>query len=315
VKNKLVTASAVLVFLSAFLFAPVREVAASVAYSGMSIFNSVINSTPVGMTTPAAGNFLGLSATSVTAGSVQASGSPAVPLATQGAYLGWSRNGLGEADFFAQNGTGVGGFAWFNTGAATQLMSLNQAGVLTVATVDANLNGNVTGSLIGNGTGTWNGPVNGNASSATVAASTTGNSATATLAASATQLANSSPSQCATGATGIQPNGNANCISSTFKVVGIQIGPSNVQGGAFCATLAQANANCTSTINWPSGDTFADGSYGISCNPVSFTGAIVTVELSNFTGTTFQVTIFTGGDGADIQVSSLSQLSCTAIHP
>jgi hypothetical protein len=296
------------------LFFSAPMLVASVAYSGMSIFNSVINSTPIGMSTPAAGNFTAVTASSVTAGSVQANGSPTFPLGTQGTYLGWSHNGLGEADFFAQNGTGVGGFAWFNTAAATQLMSLNQAGVLTVATVDANLNGNVTGNLVGNGTGTWNGPVNGNASSATVASSTTGNSATATLAASATQLANSSPSQCATGATGIQANGNANCISSTYKVVGVQLGPTNVQGGAFCSTTAAANANCTSTINWPSGDTFADGSYGISCNPVAFTGAIVTVELSNFTGTTFQVTIFTGGDGAGIQVSSLTQLSCTAIH-
>lgn len=313
-KNKLLTASAVLVFLSAFLFAPVREAAASVAYSGMSIFNSVINSTPIGMSSPAAGNFLGLSATNISASSVEASGSPTLPLATQGAYLGWSHNGLGEADFFSQNGTGVGGFAWFNGASATQLMSLTPAGVLTVATVDANLNGNVTGSLIGNGTGTWNGPVNGNASSATVAASTTGNSATATLAASATQLANSSPSQCATGATGIQPNGNANCISSTYKVVGVQLAAANVQGGAFCSTTVTAFSSCTNTINWPSGDTFADGSYGVSCNAVAFTGFVASVQLSNFTATTFEVTIFTGASNG-AAITTLSQLSCTAIHP
>jgi hypothetical protein len=309
VKNKLVTASAVLVFLSAFLFAPVRQVAASVAYGDMSIFESHINSTDIGLTTPAVANFLGLSATTVTAGSVQANGSPAVPLATQGAYLGWSRNGLGEADFFAQNGTGVGGFAWFNTGAATQLMSLNQAGVLTVATVDANLNGNVTGNLIGNGTGTWNGPVNGNASSATVAASTTGNSATATLAASATQLA-ATPTNCGSGvsAFGIAANGNALCNSSTA------LSQAAIITSGICTT-ASAGANCTiGPISWSK--SFADTNYALSCTAAPPGGDLaVYVFAQNKTVSNFELVLVQGqGNSASSSGVTTPEIDCTGIH-
>ena len=277
---------------------------ASVAYSGMSIFNSVINSTPIGMSTPAAGNFTAVTASSVTAGSVQANGSPTFPLGTQGAYLGWSHNGLGEADFFAQNGTGVGGFAWFNTAAATQLMSLNQAGVLTVATVDANLNGNVTGNLVGNGTGTWNGPVNGNASSATVAASTSGNSATATLAASATQLA-ATPAQCGAGtfATGITANGTANCTPTKTLFA---------TTSSVCTTPS-GSGSCTTTLTWPSPG-FSSGVYIAICSGVNASGAgtqgvVVNMSVTSQTQTTVAVTL-TNGTANQENTATFGAINC-----
>jgi hypothetical protein len=291
------------------LFFSAPMLVASVAYSGMSIFNSVINSTPIGMSTPAAGNFTAVTASIVTAGSVQANGSPTFPLGTQGAYLGWSHNGLGEADFFAQNGTGVGGFAWFNTAAATQLMSLNQMGILTVATVDANLNGNVTGNLVGNGTGTWNGPVNGNASSATVAASTSGNSATATLAASATQLA-ATPTNCGSGvsAFGIAANGNALCNSSTA------LSQAAIITSGICTT-ASAGANCTiGPISWSK--SFADTNYALSCTAAPPGGDLaVYVFAQNKTVSNFELVLVQGqGNSASSSGVTTPEIDCTGIH-
>jgi hypothetical protein len=290
-----------------FFSAPV--LVASAAYSGMSIFNSIINSTPIGMTTPAAGNFLGLSAASVTAGSVLVNGNPTFPLATQGSYLGWSHNGLGESDFFSQNGTGVGGFAWFNTSTATQLMSLNESGVLTVATVDANLNGNVTGNLIGNGTGTWNGPVNGNASSATVASSTTGNSATATLAASATQLA-ATPTNCGSGvsAFGIAANGNALCNSSTA------LSQAAIITSGICTTPSAGNTCTMGPISWSK--SFADTNYALSCTAAPPGGSLALyVFAQNKTVSNFELVLIQGqGNSASSSGVTTPEIDCTGIH-
>ena len=76
-------------------------------------------------------------------------------LSTQGGYLGWSVAGLGESDFENQQGSGVGGFNWYNTSSLTLLMSLNSSGVLTPTGGFAGaLTGNVTGNLTGNSSGT-----------------------------------------------------------------------------------------------------------------------------------------------------------------
>jgi hypothetical protein len=402
-KNKALLASAAaLVLLSSFLFAPVRQVAAAVAYSGMQIINSTLDSTPIGQSVPAAGGFTTLFANSlgvnsqpnsvtgdsagfvgwnrngtgdmdfiatnagqspsfawyfllgssvtqemfldqsavlhvpdgieatltgnvvgnISGGSgdfttVHVSGNPGT-LTSQGAWFGWNNSGLGETDFFTAPGTGTGGFSWFSGINKTLLMSMNGiTGVLTNHNGFVGpVTGNVVGNLTGNGSGTWTGPVNGNATSATTATSATSatTAQSATTASTASALANASPTQCPTGATGIQSNGNANCISGTYKVVGVQLTATNVSGGAFCTTNAgTAFSSCSNTINFPAGDTFADAGYGLSCNPVAFSGNITLVQLSNFTGTSFSVTIF-NGDGNGATASSLSQLSCTANH-
>jgi hypothetical protein len=320
VKNKALFASAAaLVLLSAFLFAPVRQVAAAVAYSGMSIFDSVINSTTIGMTIPAAGTFTTLDATSVSANTVvsnsaSVNGQPAAFAGLNG-FTAYGRNGTGDMDFIAANNGASPSFCWYFLLGTTadEEMCLNQAAQLSVA---GGIASNVTGNLTGNGTGTWNGPVignvtgnltgnvAGNATTATTAASTTGNSASASA-------FNHTPTQCANGGvTGIAANGNANC-SSTFKIE-----PLVVTGG-FCTTGGAAFNQCPFAVTWPSA--FADSGYAVTCNAgpgveVSGTTALTGVFVGSLTATGFTVTI-QNGDGAQADPVTISFLSCIGIHP
>lgn len=161
------------------------------------IVSSTIDSTPIGSTAPAAGQFT----------SVHANGAANNP--DQGAYLGWNMftGSLGESDFVNRQGNGAGGYYWLNFTSAGQLtvpMAVDAAGNLTVASsISApRFTGNVTGTLTGN-------------------------------ASTATALANS-PSQCSAGSgtypVGIQANGNANCTLLPFSPTspGYFVLPNNV---------------------------------------------------------------------------------------
>lgn len=111
----------------------------------VALVNSTIDSTPIGQTTPAAGTFNSVHVVSGTT------------LSSQGYYVGWNRNILGETDFHNSNGGGPGGYYWFNTNLDTQLMSLNSLGVLTANGFTGPLQGNVVGTLNGNVVGSISG--------------------------------------------------------------------------------------------------------------------------------------------------------------
>jgi hypothetical protein len=165
VKNKALFASAAaLVLLSAFLFAPVRQVAAAVAYSGMSIFDSVINSTTIGMTVPAAAQFTAVGATALSANTVTSNfslvnGQPSSFSGANG-YTAYGRNGTGDMDFVAANSGASPSFSWyFLLGTtATQEMSLNQAGRLIVpgVTSPSGIFGNLIAACNGCSGTAWN---------------------------------------------------------------------------------------------------------------------------------------------------------------
>jgi hypothetical protein len=164
---------------------------------------------------------------------------PPLPLPSQGAYTGWSHNGLGEADFFNHQGTGTGGFCWFNGTAAspTQLACLSSSGVLTVSSVSGNTNGTHTGNVVGNVTGN----LSGNASTATALATT--------------------PSTCGANqwAFGISVNGTPGCSSVTYSALTgtVPTWNQNTTGQAGTAlALAATPGTCT----------FYQWSFGISAN-------------------------------------------------
>jgi hypothetical protein len=150
-KKTLLASAAAALFLASFLFAPVRHVAAAVQQSGLAIINSVIDSTPIGQTTPAAGNF-----TSLFAQSLGVNSNPSTFAGDSGGFLGWDKNATGDEDFIATNNGTSPSFAWyFLLGSSiTQEMLLDQTAVLHVPNgIDANITGNVTGNLSGNVTG------------------------------------------------------------------------------------------------------------------------------------------------------------------
>lgn len=131
-KNKaLLASSAALVLLSAFMFAPVRQVAASVAYSGMAIISSTIDSTVIGASFPATGHFLGVTSTGVTATNAEVNGAVPGLLTSQGGWFGWNKAGLGETDLLTHPGSGAGGFNWYNGAIPSLIMSLDQTGNLS----------------------------------------------------------------------------------------------------------------------------------------------------------------------------------------
>lgn len=249
-------------------------------------------------------------------GSVYVNSVPGLPLAQQGLYLGWNKAGVGETDFYTHPGTGTGGFYWFNTVNATQLMSLSSSGVLTVATVVANTQGthtgNVTGNITGNGAGTWTGPVVGNASTATNVPysgltggvptwnqNTTGNSATSTLAAAATALA-ATPGGCASGryAGGVNASGAAqNC--SPFWLMAT---------GTGCTTAVTGASSCTATVNWASPG-FSGAPSTFMCGGISPTGFPQGPYVNAVTGSTISVQISNGQSGEAV-ASGFATVTC-----
>ena len=99
------------------------------------MIGGTINNTVIGATTPAAGTFTTLSATSgltVTGISKVASGSGSHPN-SQGSYIKWNvEAGSGRFGFVNHRGTGLGGFEWYRTNDSTNgtyLMLLDTNGL------------------------------------------------------------------------------------------------------------------------------------------------------------------------------------------
>jgi hypothetical protein len=173
--------------------------------TGQRIINSLIDSTPIGNTTPSTGKFTSVTATSVGAatggfGLVEAGNQYSGGSLVNGNWLAWNQTLAGESDFVNQHAGGSGGWGWYDTtsGASigTNVATLSRTGVFSVGTVNST---------------TFNGNLNGNATSANTAGSA-GSANTANSAGSANVL-NSPVFNCGatTPATGIQTNGNANC--------------------------------------------------------------------------------------------------------
>lgn len=175
----------------------------------------------------------------------------AASLTTQGGYTEWNYASVGETDFDNVQGSGVGGYRWYNTTAHTLLMLLDQAGNLTVNVI-GNVTGNVSGSAgsvpysgLTGSVPTWN-------------QSTTGNAATATALAAA-------GSNCGSGgiAYGVDVSGNALCNPSTYKIQSMYI------TSGLCTT-AGSETYCTAPssgfFNWPAA--FSDSTYVVNCNYV-----------------------------------------------
>lgn len=239
-KNKILIASGALILLSSFVFAPVRRVAAAVQQSGLDIVNSIIDATPIGLHIPAEGHF---------AFTQPATGGAPSVLPNQGSYIGWNRNVLGETDFFTAPGSGAGGFAWFNGFTPTQIMSLNQSGVLSVNQVNANLVGNVTGNV-------------------------TGNASTATALATA-------PTPCSSGkyAGGVDVSGNSTGCSPLWLMASTS---------SVTATGSGAATTGSATITWP-GPGFSGGTYMTVCSGTNPTGSPQQISVVSQTGSTVRV--------------------------
>src|SRR6185312_14994484 len=140
-------------------------------------------------------------------GSLQATSS-ANTLSAQGGYLLWNVTGtLGEMDFVAQRGSGVGGFNWYNASGSgvlgSALMTLSNSGVLQASAFVGPLVGSVTGNL------------NGNAATATAF--------------------QTPPTTCRAGlvSIGISSNGNAQCQPWLNRFGWMQTATGSIPGGQY----------------------------------------------------------------------------------
>jgi hypothetical protein len=165
----------------------------------------------------------------------------AISYGTQGMYLNWNiSGGLGESDFINNRGVGVGGFYWYNaTGSGTLGAPIMTLDAAGVLTPANGING---------------------------------------IATTALQLAGA-PSQCGTGAvaTGIQPNGDANCV---------QVGGSVQYAitSSVCTTGSSTYSVCTTSLNWPT--PFANANYAAFCGGVSPSNPRAVIQGLNSQSTT-----------------------------
>lgn len=137
------------------------------------LYNSLIDSTPIGSVTPSTGVFTSMQVTNAPSNTN-----------VQGSYYGWNETGgQGETDLYNNFGIGyVGGYRWYEVspaGAKSEIASMDGSGNMTSTS--------------------FNGPLNGNATTATKAGA---------LSATPSQCSGGTPIS-----TGIQANGNANCTS------------------------------------------------------------------------------------------------------
>lgn len=223
----------------------------------------------------------------------------AASLGSQGGYLGWNQEAIGETDFMNMQGTGVGGFCWFNTVTPNLLGCLDFNGKLTTSGgFSGNLTGTVTGSLIGN--------VSGNASTASLA----------TLATTATTAdgLNGTLNQCSNGATGIANNGDAICVATALQVESLTITT------GICTTTNTAYALCgpIGPYSWPTA--FADSNYAVTCTPAvptstsgGSTVGTIQVYIENISASTVSLELQNGsGNGAG--ANTVGTIFCTAKH-
>jgi hypothetical protein len=187
----------------------------------------------------------------------------------QGAYVMWNlTNGTGETDFVNQRDGSPGGFNWYNTGSGSigsPIMSLNSSGALTASS--------------------FNGPLNGTATTAGALSNT--------------------PSQCGSGsyATGIQSNGNANCVPKQIVMA--------LTGGQTCTTGGGTGAQCQSTYTWPS--SFPDTNYSASCTGDNLSangtpGAVIDIVGKTMSGITVRITSTTSAS------QSFGGIECIGVH-
>jgi hypothetical protein len=270
---------------------------------------------------------------------------PPLPLPSQGAYTGWSHNGLGEADFFNHQGTGTGGFCWFNGTAAspTQLACLSSSGVLTVSSVVGNAStatalastpascsaGLFVTGITANGTpgcsGALTGSLVGNASTASAFNHTP---STCTGGQFAFGIAADGTPGCSGALTG-SLNGNASTATALATAPGtcpfyqwaFGIGVTGtpgcatpVYGRATSVNATGSGANSTATTTVPlfqSGGsiTMPDANYAATCSIVSPSGFPYIMGTSKTT-TSITVTISNGTASAAV-ISGGAGIDCT----
>jgi hypothetical protein len=209
---------------------------------------------------------------------------------TSGSYVGYNAAGLGETDFVTQNGGTLGQYNWYfpsSSGVlgAPSMTFVQSTGTLTVEFLHAT-------TVTANTAGTHTGAVVGNSSTATALAAT--------------------PSQCSgVPATGITASGNANCMSSTYKVQAMSI------TSGICTTASgTAGASCSFTSPaWPSA--FSDSAYSVSCTaaPPSGSGSepSLNVYVSGKTTNLFAVTI-QQGQASSAGANTTSEIDCVGVH-
>jgi hypothetical protein len=300
-----------IVSISAFVLIAVLAAFGYTKTTSLAIINSLIDSTPIGNTTPAAGHFTTLNATgnistiaNISApngnvsgfnglfGTVAATSNGAwAPLSgvTQATNLGFNQSGsLGESDLINQRGGLAGGFAFYSTNGSTvgtQLALLNGAGLFSTL---GGFSGPLIGNVTGNGAGTWTGPV-------------VGNSATATALAAA-------PSGCGTGYQNvfqIAANGNASCSTPVYGVT-TSVTSTAAAGGS--------SASTTVPLFWKFGGTqgsvaMPDTNYAVSCSMINATGFPF---IYSYSKTTTNVTVtYSNGFSFQAVASGASEIDCT----
>lgn len=253
--------------------------------TGQHIINSVIDSTPIGSTTPSTGAFSNISSqwSRVTL-------APPSTSALNSMTMGWNATlGGGEADFVNNHGTGgVGGFKWYDIGTslawnpATPLMTLTDSGVLAssggfttsgVVSATGGLSTSATVTAASMNASTFNGSLNGNASSSNIA-----NIATSLAAA---------PSQCGAAqvASGVRANGAANCVPQVQSA-----------GGPGGATTGGSFSTTQSVVNIPS--PYGDTGFQAACALIAPNDPRASIYGLSKTASTVTVLVTTVGSAA-----------------
>lgn len=268
--------------------------------NSVALWNSTVDNTVIGGTTPAAvhGTTIGatgaitaasVTATTLTTNSLDVNGLP-TPSGANG-FVGYGKNGTGDMDFFAANSGASPSFYWYYLLGSTVSveMWLNQSAQLDVPNgiFSNSFQGPLTGNVVGNVTGN----VTGNASTATT---TTGNSATASA-------FNHTPGGCTPGgnvATSIAANGTLGCTVTQFA---------KTSSVSSTAATPYATADTTVPLNYLMGDT----TYAVSCTLISPFGVPSIMGVVTKTTSSVTVRIVNGGTtGAEV-VSGGSEMDCT----
>jgi len=285
-KNKAVALVAAFFMLGSLLFAPVRKVAANTYTKIVSVWilNSVIDSTPIGQTTPSSGAFSSFWVGNNALDSLPINVATTTPPSRRGITLGVDPTG--DVTFWVSSLETSPGFFFKDSYLNTLFASITSAGFI------GPLTGNVTGNLTGNVAGNLNGtvgastPASGAFTSLSASSGYTGNVTGALTgnASTATQFA-STPANCAAGSspTGIGISGTAqNCnptLYGTSRILANQAG---------CTPSTSTDSFCTGSFSFTA---FADAGYVITNTVNESTGAFLTLSANSKSAGSFNYTI------------------------